>query len=111
MFRMVVQDGILSIFFTIIAFIGHFSVSHVTALQWASFDRLAVNQERFSSPYRTLTKASNLQCSVVCAEEEECYGFNHHAVFKSCELIDSSRLQRERLVTAENVWTVFTKGI
>ena len=74
-------------FFVVITFIGGFIISVTTASSWKSFDRLVINNERFSSPYRTLANASGLRCSIECAQEEDCLGFNHNAVFRSCELI------------------------
>ena len=108
---MVDHEGLSSIFFVIISFICHFTVSNVTASRWTSFDRFYVKQERFSSPYRTLTQTSRLHCSVVCIEEEgQCRGFNHHDVVGTCELIDSAGLEQERHATTDKVWTVYTKG-
>ena len=98
-------------FFVFISFICGFIISITAASSWKSFDRLVVNNERFSSPYRTLANASGLRCSTECAEEEDCLGFNHNAVFRSCELIDSWGLRQERHTTLDNVWTVYTKGM
>ena len=76
----------------------------------ASFHRLSIDQERFSSPFRTVGNASGLQCSAACHEEAGCLAFNHNAVTGDCELINSSELQLETLFTQDFGWTVYRKG-
>ena len=106
--KMVIEAGLSRHFFIIIVVI--ILCKAKTTPRSMPFERLSVNKERLSLPYKTMEKASSLQCSAACANEEECLAFNHHAVAGSCELIDSSGLQQERQATEDSGWKVYEKG-
>ena len=91
---------------TIIVFTSHCMDS--TASRSTSFSRLILDKERLSSPYKSMEDTSGLQCSAVCAKEEECRAFNHNAGTGSCELIHWS--SNEKQVTEDSSWTVYEKG-
>ena len=104
---MVIFKGSSSILLTVIlVFTCHCSAS--TASHSTSFSRLILNKERLSSPYKSMEETSGLQCSAVCAKEEECRAFNHHASTGSCELIHWSA--NEKQATEDSSWTVYEKG-
>ena len=98
--------GLSSLLFTIIVFTRHCPTS--TASRWTSFSRLVLDEERLSSPYKSMGDTSGMQCSIVCGKEEGCRAFNHNGATGSCELIDSSANEKQE--TEDRNWTVFEKG-
>ena len=105
--------AILSSLLLIIAAFTHPSaVTHQSAVGQASrstsFNRLTLDKQRLSSPYKTLDNVSGLYCSHVCGKDDECSAFNHNAATGSCEMIDSSGTEKQE--TEDRSWTVYAKG-
>ena len=99
--------AILSSLLLIIAAFTHLS-SVGQASRSTSFNRLILDKQRISSPYKTLESVSGLHCSYVCGKDDECSAFNHNAATGSCELIDSSGTEKQE--TEDRNWTVYAKG-
>ena len=105
--KMVIFKGLSNILLTIMLVFTR-QISTGTASRSTSFSRLNLNNERLSSPYKSMEETSRQRCSAVCAEEEECRAINHHVSTGSCEMIHWSA--NEKQATDDISWTVYEKG-